>query len=195
MAIGTKTHELRELNDEALAGKLREAKEELFNLRFQMATGQLENNRRLRTVRHDIARIYTVMRERELGLSVSPDEAAAVSLSPLEEAKAAQARAGTVVGSPGRVHGELNAMADAYGVDELLVVTVCHDPAARLPPVFIGRGERDEWFTASKLEADLSRLARLGSPATHLAFDGGHEWTPAFFAAAGDFLRAVTREA
>jgi large subunit ribosomal protein L29 len=39
-----------------------------------MATGQLDNNRRLRTVRHDIARIYTVMRERELGLSVSPDE-------------------------------------------------------------------------------------------------------------------------
>jgi large subunit ribosomal protein L29 len=46
-----------------------------------MATGQLENNRRLRTVRHDIARIYTVMRERELGLSVSPDEAAAVEAS------------------------------------------------------------------------------------------------------------------
>ena len=41
---------------------LREAKEELFNLRFQMATGQMDNNRRLRTVRQDIARIYTVMR-------------------------------------------------------------------------------------------------------------------------------------
>ena len=56
-----------------LETKLREAKEELFNLRFQMATGQMDNHRRLRTVRHDIARIYTVMRERELGLSVSPD--------------------------------------------------------------------------------------------------------------------------
>ena len=56
--------------------RLREAKEELFNLRFQMATGQMDNNRRLRTVRHDIARIYTVMRERELGLSVGPDELA-----------------------------------------------------------------------------------------------------------------------
>jgi len=54
--------------------RVREAKEELFNLRFQMATGQLDNNRRLRTVRHDIARIYTIMRERELGLSVAPDE-------------------------------------------------------------------------------------------------------------------------
>ena len=56
--------------------RLRESKEELFNLRFQMATGQMDNNRRLRTVRHDIARIYTVMRERELGLSVGPDEPA-----------------------------------------------------------------------------------------------------------------------
>ncbi|HEX3784679.1 MAG TPA: 50S ribosomal protein L29 [Pseudonocardiaceae bacterium] len=67
--------DLRQLQDDELVLRLREAKEELFNLRFQMATGQLENNRRLRTVRHDIARIYTVMRERELGLSVSPDEA------------------------------------------------------------------------------------------------------------------------
>jgi large subunit ribosomal protein L29 len=71
----TTASELRELNDEELVLRLREAKEELFNLRFQMATGQMENNRRLRAVRHDIARIYTVMRERELGLSVSPDGA------------------------------------------------------------------------------------------------------------------------
>jgi large subunit ribosomal protein L29 len=74
MAAGTAASELRELNDEELVLRLRESKEELFNLRFQMATGQMDNNRRLRTVRHDIARIYTVMRERELGLSVSPDE-------------------------------------------------------------------------------------------------------------------------
>ena len=66
-------HALRELGAEELVIRLREAKEELFNLRFQMATGQMDNNRRLRTVRHDIARIYTVMRERELGLSVGPD--------------------------------------------------------------------------------------------------------------------------
>jgi large subunit ribosomal protein L29 len=74
MAAGTPASELRELNDEELVLRLRESKEELFNLRFQMATGQMDNNRRLRTVRHEIARIYTVMRERELGLSVSPDE-------------------------------------------------------------------------------------------------------------------------
>ena len=54
-----------------------ESKEELFNLRFQMATGQLDNNRRLRTVKHDIARIYTILHERELGLSVAPDDVAA----------------------------------------------------------------------------------------------------------------------
>jgi large subunit ribosomal protein L29 len=74
MAAGTQASELRELNDEELVLRLRESKEELFNLRFQMATGQMDNNRRLRTVRHEIARIYTVMRERELGLSVSPDD-------------------------------------------------------------------------------------------------------------------------
>jgi len=66
-------NELRELNADELLIKLRESKEELFNLRFQMATGQMDNNRRLRTVRQDIARIYTVMRERELGLSVGPE--------------------------------------------------------------------------------------------------------------------------
>jgi large subunit ribosomal protein L29 len=68
--------QLRELTEEELVLRLKECKEELFNLRFQMATGQLDNNRRLRTVRHDIARIYTVMRERELGLSAAPEGAA-----------------------------------------------------------------------------------------------------------------------
>jgi large subunit ribosomal protein L29 len=66
------TGELRELNEEELTTRLRESKEELFNLRFQMATGQLNNNRRLRTVRQEIARIYTVLRERELGLASGP---------------------------------------------------------------------------------------------------------------------------
>ncbi len=60
--------EIRELGDDELVIRLRDAKEELFNLRFQVATGQLDNNRRLQTVRRDIARIYTVMRERELGI-------------------------------------------------------------------------------------------------------------------------------
>ena len=64
--------ELRELADDDLITKLRESKEELFNLRFQTATGQLTNNHRLRTVRQEIARIYTVLRERELGLASGP---------------------------------------------------------------------------------------------------------------------------
>ncbi|MDQ6657298.1 MAG: 50S ribosomal protein L29 [Actinomycetota bacterium] len=67
---------MRELGTEELTARLVEAKEELFNLRFQMATGQMDNNRRLRTVRHDIARVYTVMRERQLGLSIGPDQVA-----------------------------------------------------------------------------------------------------------------------
>jgi len=65
----TTANDMRNLADDELVGKLREAKEELFNLRFQVATGQLDNNRRLPVVRRDIARIYTVMRERELGIT------------------------------------------------------------------------------------------------------------------------------
>lgn len=72
MAVGISTGELRELTEEDLTTKLRQAKEELFNLRFQSATGQLANNHRLRTVRQEIARIYTVLRERELGLAAGP---------------------------------------------------------------------------------------------------------------------------
>jgi large subunit ribosomal protein L29 len=74
MASGVKAAELRELADEDLVQRLREAKAELFNLRVQGATGQLDNNRRLQVVRKDIARIYTIMRERELGLSAAPEE-------------------------------------------------------------------------------------------------------------------------
>jgi len=69
MAAGTATGELRNLSDAELTAKLLESKEELFNLRFQGATGQLENHGRLRAVRKDIARIYTVLRERELGIT------------------------------------------------------------------------------------------------------------------------------
>jgi len=69
MSRGTATGELRNLDDAELLEKLREGKEELFNLRFQVATGQLENHGRLRAVKTDIARIYTIMRERELGIT------------------------------------------------------------------------------------------------------------------------------
>ena len=78
MATGTKPADLRVLTDDELVEKLREGKAELFNLRFQAATGQLESHGRLRAVRTDIARIYTVMRERELGITtVTPTDGAA----------------------------------------------------------------------------------------------------------------------
>jgi large subunit ribosomal protein L29 len=77
MAAGTAAAELRELHSDELVTKLREAKAELFNLRVQSATGQLDNNRRLQVVRREIARIYTIMRERELGLSAEPSEVTA----------------------------------------------------------------------------------------------------------------------
>ena len=68
-------HDLDDLNAVDLETRLREAKEELFNLRFQAATGQLESHGRLRLVKKDIARIYTVVRERELGIRTTPGAA------------------------------------------------------------------------------------------------------------------------
>lgn len=76
MPAGTAATEYRNLADDELANKLSEAKEELFNLRFQAATGQLESHGRLRAVRKDIARIYTVLRERELGITEAPEDVA-----------------------------------------------------------------------------------------------------------------------
>ena len=82
MAKGLTAEELRTQPEEELITKLREAKEELFNLRFQAATGQLESHGRLRAVKREIARIYTVMRERELGIITVAEETAA---EPTEE--------------------------------------------------------------------------------------------------------------
>jgi large subunit ribosomal protein L29 len=64
-----KAAELRELNDAELANKLREAKEELFNLRFQLATGQLEDFSRINDLRKDVARVNTLLRQREIALA------------------------------------------------------------------------------------------------------------------------------
>ncbi|WP_062380624.1 50S ribosomal protein L29 [Demequina pelophila] len=75
MAIGTKDlmpSELDGMENERLLEELKKAKEELFNLRFQSATGQLENHGRLKAVKRDIARIYTILRERELGIRTAP---------------------------------------------------------------------------------------------------------------------------
>jgi large subunit ribosomal protein L29 len=70
----TKPAELRDLPEEELQERLDGAKEELFNLRFQLATGQLDNPMRIKQLRHDIARILTVLTERELE-EETPEEA------------------------------------------------------------------------------------------------------------------------
>lgn len=75
MAKGLTADDLRTEPEDVLVTKLKEAKEELFNLRFQAATGQLESHGRLRTVKREIARIYTVMRERELGIVTVAEDA------------------------------------------------------------------------------------------------------------------------
>ncbi|MDR0593044.1 MAG: 50S ribosomal protein L29 [Bifidobacteriaceae bacterium] len=75
MAVGSKDlmpDKLDLLDNERLTAELTRAKEELFNLRFASATGQLESHGRLKAVRRDIARIYTVLRERELGIRTAP---------------------------------------------------------------------------------------------------------------------------
>ncbi|HEY3337999.1 MAG TPA: 50S ribosomal protein L29 [Propionicimonas sp.] len=74
MANITTAHELRGLSREELNAKVVELKEELFGLRFAAATGQLESHGRLREARKDIARIYTVIQERTLGIVPDPDE-------------------------------------------------------------------------------------------------------------------------
>ncbi|MEY2815979.1 MAG: 50S ribosomal protein L29 [Microbacteriaceae bacterium] len=71
MSIGSKNltpADLDAIEDSVLVEELKKAKEELFNLRFQSATGQLESHGRIKAVKRDIARIYTVIRERELGI-------------------------------------------------------------------------------------------------------------------------------
>jgi large subunit ribosomal protein L29 len=90
MAVGSKelaSTELDTFEDERLVDELKKAKEELFNLRFQSATGQLESHGRLRAVKRDIARIYTVIRERELGIRATP----VVTEAPAKKAAAKRA--------------------------------------------------------------------------------------------------------
>ena len=75
MAKGLTAVDLRSVAEEELDSRLADAKIELFNLRFQAATGQLESHGRLHAVRKEIARIYTVKRERELGIVTVAEEA------------------------------------------------------------------------------------------------------------------------
>ena len=97
MAIGSKdlaTEALDGFDNARLVEELKKAKEELFNLRFQSATGQLESHGNLKAVKRDIARIYTVLRERELGIRaevVVPVEEAKKSKKASKKADAAEA--------------------------------------------------------------------------------------------------------
>ena len=79
MAVGSKALSVDKLdgmtNDE-LNAEVKKAKNELFNLRFSSATGQLEDHGRMRAVRRDVARIYTILRERELGVRSAPSSEA-----------------------------------------------------------------------------------------------------------------------
>jgi large subunit ribosomal protein L29 len=71
----TRVAELRDLGDDELMERLDSNKEELFNLRFQLATGQLDNPMRIKQVRHDVARILTVLRERQIDADLTALEA------------------------------------------------------------------------------------------------------------------------
>jgi large subunit ribosomal protein L29 len=99
MPIGSKdliVDNLDKIEDSLLVEELKKAKEELFNLRFQSATGQLESHGRLRAVKRDIARIYTIIRERELGIRAIP----AVSAPAPAKAKKAEKPAEAEVSAP-----------------------------------------------------------------------------------------------
>jgi len=90
MSVGSKELapvELDTFEDERLLDELRRSKEELFNLRFQSATGQLDNHGRLRAIKRDIARIYTVIRERELGIRATPAPVEKAAKKPLRRAR------------------------------------------------------------------------------------------------------------
>ncbi|GAA1645022.1 50S ribosomal protein L29 [Microbacterium flavum] len=96
MAVGTKTlapSELDTFEDQRLVEELRKAKEELFNLRFQSATGQLDSHGRIRAVKRDIARLYTVIRERELGIRATPAPAEVAPKAKKKATKKADASA------------------------------------------------------------------------------------------------------
>jgi large subunit ribosomal protein L29 len=100
MPIGSKdliVDNLDKIEDSLLVEELKKAKEELFNLRFQSATGQLESHGRLRAVKRDIARIYTIIRERELGIRAIPAVSALAPAKAKKAEKPAEAEAAAPV--------------------------------------------------------------------------------------------------
>ncbi len=77
-----KTEELRVLDVEELLGRLKSSRRELYELRFKLAVGQLDDHRQIRKVRHDIAQILTFKRQRELGLVVDEEAEPVVAAAP-----------------------------------------------------------------------------------------------------------------
>ena len=118
-----KASEIRDLPDEELLARLEEQKEELFNLRFQGATGQLDNPMRVKQVRHDIARILTILRQRKSEEDLAEAVAAADRQS-LEERREAIAsgelkgRSLADIAEEASIEGEAAAGADAVPSDE-----------------------------------------------------------------------------
>jgi len=90
-------------------------------------------------------------------------------------------------------------MAARYRADALIILAgdvppdVIDRRVVPLPPVLLGRGTKDEWYTDAKEAADRAALARIGARVETCVFDGGHEWTDAFRAAASTFLRRAQR--
>jgi large subunit ribosomal protein L29 len=80
-----KPAEIRDIETDELHGRIAELKEELFNLRFQLATGQLDNHRRMRAVKQDIARIRTILRERDFAAAAAFLAEAEAAPAPTEE--------------------------------------------------------------------------------------------------------------
>ena len=107
--MASKAAELRELPDEELYVRIDGAKEELFNLRFQLATGQLDNTARLRELRHDVARVMTVLRERHLEAELEA-ELARVEAASMERDRHDQ--------ESGKVHGTPLAEMERESLDE-----------------------------------------------------------------------------
>jgi predicted esterase len=86
--------------------------------------------------------------------------------------------------------GQPSAAVIALGGD--MPPDVADDAQAGLPPALIARGERDEWFTAAKMQKDLDRCAARGVAVRSLVFDGGHEWGEEFLETAGEFISAIS---
>ncbi len=89
----TRASELRDVDEDELATRLTEARQELFNLRFQHVTGQLDNYARLGQIRKDIARINTILREREIDAADAEEAAASADQAAADAARRARVEA------------------------------------------------------------------------------------------------------